>query len=111
MYNVTLWTFSFFTRLGCFHGRIDQTLSTSHGVEEELCGRQTGEVRVLHEPPAFGTVVVLDEVRKSAVLEPERDSFTFNVLLTHHSNNLQEKKNKTDFGLKKTNINSLTLRS
>lgn len=76
------------TRLGRLDGRINQTLSASHGVEEELCRRQPGQVGVLHKASALRTVVVFNEVRQSPVLEAKRDSFTFHVLLPHHGNNL-----------------------
>lgn len=57
-------------------------------MEEELGGRQAGQVGVLHEASALGAVVVFDEVGERAVLEAEGDSLTLNVLLPHHGNNL-----------------------
>lgn len=79
------------TGLSSLDGCVDQTLSASHGVEEELCRCQAGQVGVLHEASALRTVVILNEVRQRAVFEAERDSFTLNVLLPHHSNNLNKK--------------------
>lgn len=58
-------------------------------MEEELCGREAGQVRVLHKAPALGAVVVLDEVGQRAMLEAKGDSLAFNVLLPYHGNNLQ----------------------
>lgn len=78
------------TSLSRLYSRINQTLSSSHGVEEELCRSQAGEIRVLHKASALGTVVVLDEMWQCAVFEAEGDSFTLHVLLPHHSNNLKK---------------------
>lgn len=76
------------TSLSSLYSCIDQTLSSSHGMEEELCRCQASQIRVLHEAPALRTVVVFDEMWQRTVFEPKRDSFTLNVLLPHHSNNL-----------------------
>lgn len=78
------------TSLGCLDGCVDKTLSASHGVEEELSGRQTGQVGVLHEASALRTVIILDEVRQRAVFEAEGDSLTLHVLLPHHGDNLDK---------------------
>ena len=42
---------------------IDQTLTTSHGVEEELLRCETSEVAILDEALASGTEIILAEVR------------------------------------------------
>ena len=76
-------------RLGGLDGRIDETLATAHGVEVELVRSETGQVGVLHEAFALGTVVVLDKVRQGAVTEAEWDSLPLNVLLTNTGNDLQ----------------------
>lgn len=78
------------TGLSSLDSCVDQTLSASHSVEKELCRCQAGQVGVLHEASALRTVVILDEVRQRAVFEAEGDSFTLNVLLPHHSNNLNK---------------------
>lgn len=78
------------TSLGCLYGCIDQTLSSSHSVEEELCRRQAGQIRVLHKASALRTVVIFDEMWQRAVFEAEGDSFTLYVLLSHHSNDLKK---------------------
>lgn len=77
------------TSLGGLHSRVDKPLPASHGVEEELCGREAGQVRVLHEASALRAVVILDEVGERAVLEAEGDTLTLHVLLPHHRNNLR----------------------
>jgi len=79
------------TSFSSFDGGIDKTLTTSHSVEEELGGCETGEVGVLDEATRFRTVVVLDEVRKSPFPEPKGNSLTLDVLLTDTSNNLSYK--------------------
>ena len=76
-------------RPGGLNGRVDETLTTTHGVEVELVRSETGEVGVLHEALALGTVVVLDKVRQGAVTEAEWDSLPLNVLLTNTGNDLQ----------------------
>lgn len=78
------------TSLSCLYGCIDQTLSSSHSVEEELCRCQAGQIRVLHKASALGTVVIFDEMWQRAVFEAEGDSFTLHVLLSHHSNDLKK---------------------
>ena len=47
------------TRLGGFDGGINETLTSSHGVEVELAGRETGQVGVLYESTGLRTVIVL----------------------------------------------------
>ena len=37
------------TCLSRFDGSIDETFSSSHGVEEEFCRGETGQIRVLDE--------------------------------------------------------------
>ena len=69
-------------------GGIDETLTTSHGVEEELRWGESGEVGVLDEAARFRAVVVLDEVRQGSLPETERNSLTLDVLLTDASNDL-----------------------
>jgi hypothetical protein len=51
------------SRLGRLDGGINETLSTSHGVEEELGRRETSEVRVLDEASGFGPVIVFRKMR------------------------------------------------
>lgn len=84
------------TSLSCLDSCVNQTLSASHGVEEELCWRQSSQVGVLHKASALRTIVILDEVGQSSVFEAKRDSFTLNVLLPHHSNDLNERRRKTN---------------
>lgn len=78
------------TSLSCLDSCVDQTLSASHGVEEELCWRQASQVGILHKASTLRAVVILNEVRQRAVFEAEGDSFTLHVLLPHHSNNLNK---------------------
>lgn len=78
------------TGLGSLDSCVDETLSASHGVEEELCWCQAGQVGVLYKASALRAVIILNEVRQCAVFEAKGDSFTLHVLLPHHSNNLNE---------------------
>ena len=66
-------------------------MKLTHGVEIEFWRSQTGKVGILYETSRFGTVIVLDEMRQGPFPETKRDSFSFNVLLTHTSNNLKDK--------------------
>lgn len=47
------------TSFGSFYGSINETLSSSHSVKEELGGCETGQVRILNKTSGFGTVIVL----------------------------------------------------
>jgi len=74
---------------------INKTLTTSHGVEEELRGSQPGKVGVLDEASRLGAVIVFNEVRQRALTEAEGNALTLNVLLTDASDDL----NKNDASL------------
>lgn len=76
------------TSLSSLDSCIDQTLSASHSVEEELGWSQASQVGVLNEASALRTVIILNEVRQCAVFEAKGNSLTLHVLLPHHSNNL-----------------------
>ena len=78
------------TSLSSLDSCIDQTLSASHGVEEELSWCQASQVGVLHKASTLRTVIIFNEVRQRAVFEAEGDSFTLHVLLPHHSDNLEK---------------------
>ena len=80
------------TSLSSLDSCVNKTLSASHGVEEELCWCQAGQVGVLHKASALRTVIIFNEVRQCAVFETKGDSFTLHVLLPHHSNNLNRRK-------------------
>ena len=77
-------------RLGRLNRRVDQTLATGHGVEEELLRREPAQVRVLHEAARLGRIVVLGEVRQRAVLEAERDPLALDRLLTDTGRHLRD---------------------
>lgn len=76
------------TSFGSFDGCIDETLASSHGVKEELCRVETGQVRVLYEASRLRTVVVLDEMWQGSMSKPERYTLSFNILLSHTCYNL-----------------------
>lgn len=78
------------TSLSSLDSCVDQTLSASHGVEEELCWCQAGKVGVFHKASTLGTIVIFNEVWQRAVFEAKGNSFTFHILLPHHSNNLNK---------------------
>jgi len=64
-------------------------------VEIELRGCQAGKIRILHETARLRTIIVLNKVGKSAFAETVGDSLTLHVLLTHTSNNLEDKNAST----------------
>lgn len=78
-------TLTSFTGFDC---SVNQSLTTSHGVEIELCWSKSGKVGILHKPSTLRTIIIFDEVRKCAVTETKWNPFTFNILLAYHSNNL-----------------------
>ena len=75
--------------LGGLDRRVDETLATAHGVEEELLRREAREVRVGHEAAALGQQVVLVKVRQRAVAEAVRHTLALDVLLSDARNDLR----------------------
>jgi hypothetical protein len=69
------------TRLGRLDGGINETLTTSHGVEEEPVQSETTKLRVLDESAGLEAEVVLVEMRKQAMAEYERNTRTLDGLL------------------------------
>ena len=82
---------SLLTSFTGFDSSVDQTLTTSHGMEIELCWCQSSKVGILHKSSTLGTIVIFNKVRKGTVTETKWNPFTFHVLLTYNSNNLQKK--------------------
>lgn len=76
------------TGLSRLDSSVDETLTATHGVEEELGGGEASQVGVLHKAPALRAVIILDEVGQRAVLEAEGDPLTLHVLLPHHCDHL-----------------------
>lgn len=74
--------------LSSLDSSIDQTLTTSHGVEEKLLRCETCEIAILDEALASGTEIILAEMRKSSLTETERNTLTLNILLTDASHDL-----------------------
>ena len=68
-------------------GRINQTLTPGHSVEEELCRLQTGNEAALNESSRLCAVIISRKVGKRAILQSILNSATCNKLLakkTHH---------------------------
>lgn len=57
-------------------------------MEEELLRSESKQVRVLHEAFALRSEVVFGEMRKRSLVEAERNSLTFDVLLSDASHDL-----------------------
>ena len=74
----------------CSHMSINHTVAATCCVKEKLSWRQTREVRILHKPFGFGTVIVLYEVRKSAALKPKWDSLSLHSLLPDATHDLSD---------------------
>ena len=82
----------------CFsslHSGINKTLTTSHGVEEELCGRQATQIRVLDKPTGFWRVIILGKVRQCTVFETEWNTLSFDRLLSHDRSHLRNVNSRT----------------
>ena len=75
---------------GRLNGRVDETLATTHGVEEEFLGRKPPQIGIFNESSTLGTKVVLGEVGQRALVEAERNTLAFNILLTDTSNHLRD---------------------
>ena len=67
---------------------VDQPLTAPHGMEEELGGREAGQVGVLHKASALRPIVIFDEVRQGPVLESKWDPLALHILLPDDSNDL-----------------------
>mmetsp|Transcript_98404 Transcript_98404/g.300919 ORF Transcript_98404/g.300919 Transcript_98404/m.300919 type:complete len:346 (+) Transcript_98404:2663-3700(+) len=68
--------------------RVDDAFAAAHGVHPHFLRRQPCEVRILDETPGLRPVVVLDEVRQSAVVETVSDAGTLDILLADTRNDL-----------------------
>src|SRR5271170_7447813 len=77
------------SRLSGFHSGINQTLPSSHGVEEKLLRRQTSKIRVFNKTTTFRTVVVFGKMRQCSIFETEWNTFAFDHLLTDASRHLR----------------------
>mmetsp|Transcript_12245 Transcript_12245/g.18981 ORF Transcript_12245/g.18981 Transcript_12245/m.18981 type:complete len:238 (+) Transcript_12245:198-911(+) len=69
---------------------IDQSFSSSHGMEVELLRGQPQEVAAENEALAFGSEVVLTKVGQRSAVEPERNTLASNVLLADTRHNLRD---------------------
>ena len=76
------------TGLCGLNGSIDESLATSHSVEEEFLGSQTCQVAVLDETFTRWAVVVLAKVGQGSLAETEGYTLALYVLLTHTSHDL-----------------------
>jgi hypothetical protein len=92
-------TSSHVTRFGSLDGRVDQTFSARDGVEEELCGRETGEETVADESLRWRVLGLLSEVGQGAVLETIGDTATRDNLLTDTGDHLGDVDDGTCGGL------------
>ena len=72
------------------NSRINQALTTRHGVEEELLRRQTLNEAALHEAARLGTVIILLEMRQRAVRETIGNALAIRCLLTHTGHHLRD---------------------
>ena len=75
-------------RVGCLHGRINQTLTSCLRVEEELCGQQAIHEGILNEATRLHAVIVARKVRQRAILQSVLNSLALNQLLTQQGNHL-----------------------
>mmetsp|Transcript_11451 Transcript_11451/g.22494 ORF Transcript_11451/g.22494 Transcript_11451/m.22494 type:complete len:848 (-) Transcript_11451:1065-3608(-) len=85
------------TSLSCLTSSINETFTTTHGVEVELLRGETLEVRVFDETTRLGTKIILVKVRQGTVAETKRNTLTLNVLLTYTTHNLRNV-NETSLG-------------
>ena len=83
------------TRVRRLHSRVDQTLTTAHGVEEVLGRTETLDEGGLDESAGLYAVIVLGEVGQSAVLEGILDTLTVYDLLAEKSHHLRDVETRT----------------
>lgn len=76
------------SRAGGLDSCINQPLSTSHGMEEQLLGRQTNEVAILHKSSGLWPQVILGKVRQGTAAETKRYALAFHILLAHTCHHL-----------------------
>ena len=73
----------------CLNSRIDQSFSTAHSVEVKLCRIKTLQIATLNKTLAFRSEIVFGKVRKRALIEPIRDSLSFDILLANTCHDLR----------------------
>lgn len=76
------------TRLGSFDSGIYQSLTTTHGMEKELCSSQPSVKRIGHKPFGRRGQTVVFEMWKRAIDKAILDTQTSNGLLTYTRNHL-----------------------
>src|SRR5581483_2938253 len=72
------------------HGGVHEAFAATHGVEEELQGREAALVRVLHEALGLGAQVAHREVGERAAMIAARDALAAHGLLAHAAGHLGE---------------------
>lgn len=77
-------------RICSFDSGIDDPLSAAHGVEEKLCGCESGIEAVLYEASRFRGLEESGEVRKGTFGETVGDSFSTDCLLSHAADHLRQ---------------------
>ena len=80
------------TCFGGLHCRIDQSLTTAHGMKEELRRRETGVEGIANKPLCRRGLVVAAKVWQGPVFEAVGDSLAINNLLPnacHHLGNIE----------------------
>jgi len=77
------------TSFGNLDSGVDETFTTSHGVEEELLRSETPKIRVLDETACLGAEIVFSEMGECSMLETERYTSALYRLLTHADRSLR----------------------
>ncbi|KRX72426.1 hypothetical protein T06_3029 [Trichinella sp. T6] len=78
------------TRLGSFHGTVDQSFSTGHGVEEKLTRFQAGEKARFDETSSNWRFVIFHEMRQRPTLKAFGWPTSGNRLLTNAGDHLAD---------------------
>ena len=77
-------------RFSCFDSSIDETFTSSHRMEVELCGLQTIHVAVGDETFTLSSEVIFTEMGERSSIEAKWNSLSVDVLLPYASHNLRD---------------------
>ncbi len=76
------------SRAGGLHGRVNEPLASSHGMEEQLLGGEADQVAILNKPTGLWAQIILGEMRQGAPAEAEGNPLALDILLAHACHHL-----------------------
>lgn len=93
----------FLTSLSSLDSCVNEALTTPHGMEKEFGGCESSQVGILYKATTLGSIVILNEMRQSPMLESKWDPLALHILLPNDGNDLGNRKGRvhlTPFALR-----------